>query len=231
MNNQAYLIAVAHALGPIVEEVVFTGGRVVQEYLAVPAVREPRVTEDADVIVEATTYAEYMAFGERLKARGFSQSANRNTPPYRWERKSLVLDVMPLDAEVLGFTNRWYRSGVATAEEIILAESTRIKILDAPHFLASKMEAYGGRGGDDPYLSHDLEDLVSVISGRPDCVAEVKAAGPELAGWLGSRLASVFPHDRRIELVAGHLSPTVPPGLADVVAERLSGLVNLAEAS
>jgi len=69
MTNQAYLVAVAQALGPIVDEVVFTGGRVIQEYLAVPAVREPRVTEDADVIVEAATYAEYMAFGERLRAR------------------------------------------------------------------------------------------------------------------------------------------------------------------
>ena len=66
MTNREYLIAVAQALGPIADEVVFTGGRVVQEYLAVPALREPRVTEDADVIVEAATYAEYAALGERL---------------------------------------------------------------------------------------------------------------------------------------------------------------------
>ena len=39
-------------------------------------------------------------------------------------------------------------------------------------FLASKLEAYRGRGADDPYLSHDLEDVVAVIAGRPGCVEE-----------------------------------------------------------
>lgn len=157
MTNREYLIAVAQALGPIADEVVFTGGRVVQEYLAVPALREPRVTEDADVIVEAATYAEYAALGHRLRGRGFSQSASSNTPPYRWEIGALVLDVMPLEAGVLGFTNQWYRSGVVTAESVSLGRGTTIKILDPPHFLASKMEAYRGRGGNDPYMSHDLE--------------------------------------------------------------------------
>ncbi len=138
---------------------------------------------------------------------------------------------MPLDAGVLGFTNRWYRSGVVTAEEVSLAEDTTIRILNPPHFLASKMEAYGGRGGDDPFMSHDLEDVISVLAGRPDCVKEVQAAGPELAHWLGAQLASVFPRERRIELVACHMSPTAPAGLAEVVADRISGLVKLAEAS
>lgn len=106
MTNKEYLIAIARALGQLVDEVVFTGGRVVQEYLAVPALREPRVTVDADVIVEAGTYAEYVSFGELLKQRGFSQSASSNTPPYRWESGRLVLDVMPLEDGSLPRTRR-----------------------------------------------------------------------------------------------------------------------------
>ena len=88
-----------------------------------------------------------------------------------------------------------------------------------------------GRGGDDPHMSHDLGDVISVIAGRPDCVDEVRAAGAELAGWLGSQMADVFPPDSRIELVAGHLSPTAPVGLAEIAATRISGLVGLAQAS
>lgn len=95
MTNQEYLAAVATALGPIVDEVVFTGGLVVQEYWTVPALREPRATVDADVIVEAATYMEYAAFGKRLGERGFLQPADVGTPPYRWIKDDLVLDAVP----------------------------------------------------------------------------------------------------------------------------------------
>ena len=96
MTNQEYLAAVASALGPLVAEVVFTGGLVVQEYWTIPALREPRATVDADVIVEAATYTEYAAFGNRLRERGFLQLAEDATPPYRWIKDDLILDVIPL---------------------------------------------------------------------------------------------------------------------------------------
>lgn len=93
------------------------------------------------------------------------------------------------------------------------------------------MEAYQGRGGDDPYGSHDLEDVISVLAGRPGCVEEVKAAGEELAHWLASQMEHVFPEDRRVEIVSGHLSPTAPIGLVRVVTERISRLAQLRLAS
>ena len=228
MTNREYLAAVASALGPLVEEVVFTGGLVVQEYWTVPALREPRATLDADVIAEAATYAEYTAFGRRLGKRGFLQLANVGTPPYRWMKDDLVLDVMPLDAKILGFTNQWYRSGVARTIQVTLGATVSIRILDAPHFLASKLEAYRGRGVDDPYISHDLEDVISVIAARPGCVEETRAADPEMAAWIGSVLRGVFPEGRRVEMVAVHMEPTAPAGLAEAVAERITALTAIA---
>ena len=84
-------------------------------YWTIPTLRETRATVDADVIVEAATYQEYAAFGKRLRERGFLQLAEDATPPYRWIKDDLILDVIPLDVRVLGFTNRWYRSGVTNA--------------------------------------------------------------------------------------------------------------------
>ena len=231
MTNREYLIAVVKALGSLADEVVFTGGRVVQEYQAVPALREPRVTVDADVIVEAATYAEYAAFGERLRQRGFAQSAVSGTPPYRWNRDGLVLDVMPLHGDALGFTNQWYRSGVSTAVRVELAESVSIWILDPPHFLASKLEAYRGRGDDDPYTSHDLEDVISVVASRPACVEEARAAGSDVSGWIAKQLEAIFLPSQRLELVAVHLDPSSPPGLVEIVAERITGLIETSAAS
>ncbi len=231
MTNQEYLAAVAMALGPLLEEVVFTGGLVVQEYWTVPALREPRATVDADVIVEAATYVQYAAFGKRLGQRGFLQSANVATPPYRWIKDDLVLDVMPLHAQALGFTNQWYRTGFAQAIRVPLNDTFSIRILDAPHFLASKLEAYRGRGADDPFLSHDLEDVISVVAGRPGCVEETRAADPEMASWISSVLGEVFPEGRRVEMVAVHIDPTAPAGLAEAVAERITALIGPTEAT
>lgn len=225
MTNQEYLAAVATALGPIVDEVVFTGGLVVQEYWTVPALREPRATVDADVIVEAATYMEYAAFGKRLGERGFLQPADVGTPPYRWIKDDLVLDAVPLDPKALGFTNQWYKSGVLHATQVSLNDTVSIRILDAPHFLASKLEAYRGRGADDAFISHDVEDVVSVVAGRPGCVEETKAADPEMAAWIGSVLTDVFPEERRVEMVAVHMDPTAPAGLAEAVAERITALI------
>jgi len=42
--------------------------------------------------------------------------------------------------------------------------------LRPPLFIATKLEAFRGRGGGDVVTSHDLEDIVMVIDGRPELV-------------------------------------------------------------
>ena len=41
-------------------------------------------------------------------------------------------------------------------------------MVTAPYFMATKIEAFYGRGGDDFLGSHDMEDIITVIDGRPD---------------------------------------------------------------
>ena len=84
---------------------------------------------------------------------------------------------------------------------------------------------------DDPNVSHDLEDVVAVVAGRPGCVEETGAADPEMVAWIGSVLSSVFPRGRRVEMVAVHVDPTAPAGLAEAVAERITALIGLSEAT
>jgi len=42
-----------------------------------------------------------------------------------------------------------------------------ICLITAPVFIATKLEAFHDRGGGDFLVSHDLEDVVTVIDGRP----------------------------------------------------------------
>lgn len=72
----------------------------------------PRTTLDVDAIAEISSYAEYTMFSERLQALGFSEDTSEDAPLCRWVQSGTILDVMPLDEKILGFSNRWYRAAM-----------------------------------------------------------------------------------------------------------------------
>ena len=108
--------------------------------------------------------------------RGFTQTMEDNTPPFRWFWRRMQLDLVPLYEKVLGFANPWYRVGFDEALTATLADGSVVRHLSAPHFLATKFEAFQDRGGNDVYLSHDLEDIMTVLEGRAAVAREVVAA-------------------------------------------------------
>jgi hypothetical protein len=48
---------------------------------------------------------------------------------------------MPLDAKILGFSNRWYMAAMQAADPFMLAPSIQIRIVTPPYFVATKLEA------------------------------------------------------------------------------------------
>jgi hypothetical protein len=71
---------------------------------------------------------------------------------------------------VLGFSNRWYPTAIETAQTFPIA-GHNLRIVTPALFVATKLEAFHGRGGGDVFASHDLEDIVAVADGRPEIVA------------------------------------------------------------
>ncbi len=67
------------------------------------------------MIVDVTSYAKYSALSERLRTLGLAEDTTPGAPLCRWRRDDLIVDVMPTDATVLGFSNRWYRGAIETA--------------------------------------------------------------------------------------------------------------------
>ena len=174
--NLALLAGIAHALGPLREQVVFVGGCATGLLIDNPKLMDVRPTEDVDAIVEVASLAGYHQLAERLSQRGFRQTMEDNTPPFRWFWNRMQLDLVPLDEKVLGFANTWYRAGFDTARSAELAGGLVLRHLSAPYFLATKFEAFKDRGQNDVFLSHDLEDILTVVEGRSTLVAEVGAA-------------------------------------------------------
>lgn len=83
---------------------------------------------------------------------------------------------MPLDEKVLGFTNIWYEPAIEAAETRKILPDVTIRVISAPYFCATKLEAFDGRGAGAYQASHDLEDIITVIDGRAEIIDEISHA-------------------------------------------------------
>ena len=96
---------------------------------------------------------------------------------------------MPTNPELLGFGNIWFKRAFQAAKHLMLPSGIRIRVLPAPYFLATKIEAFAHRGAGDFLLSKDIEDLVAVMDGRSEVVPEVLSAEDELLAFIAERFA------------------------------------------
>ena len=208
----------AAKLEPLLGEVVFVGGSVLALLITDEAAAPVRSTLDVDVVAAVTTYAEYTALAERLRALGFGEDARDGAPLCRWLHGALVLDLMPVEPVVLGFSNRWYGPALDTAEPVPLPSGAMIRLIRAPLFLASKMEAFRGRGKRDFYASRDLEDFVAVVDGRESLTAELAAASTSVRAFLGEAARELLSEPRFRDALPGYLLP-------DAASQQRIGLV------
>jgi hypothetical protein len=125
----AELIETAAATrGPISADVVFLGGATIYLWVSDRAAPETRATDDIDVISAVVGKAGYYKLGERLRERGFNEASDSKVM-CRWNHAEtgLVLDVMPTDETVPGFSNRWYDHAIETALELTLPGEAKIR--------------------------------------------------------------------------------------------------------
>ena len=225
--NRAMFESVVRLLIPILDQVVFVGGSTTGLLLTDAAAAGIRPTKDVDTIVNATSYAEYEALSERLKALGLAEDTSEGAPPCRWRYKDIVIDVMPIDAKALGFTNRWYRAAVESADTMIVAGQT-IRMVKPVYFVATKLEAFHGRGVDDVTLSHDLEDIVAVIDGRAEIVGEIANATADVRAYIASEIRRLMSDDDFREAIPGFLLPdSASQSRRALLEERLNAIAAL----
>ena len=152
--NRQRLIDAAQLLRPLLGDLVFLGGAVTGLPITDTGAADPRATIDLDAIAEIASYAEYAQFGDRLRALGFTEDTTEDAPLCRWVLQSVILDVMPLDEDILGFSNRWYRAAMTAAETHRIAADLSVRIVSAPYFIATKLDAFRGRAQGDIIAEH-----------------------------------------------------------------------------
>ena len=206
-HNLDLLAEAARLLKPLLGELVFVGGCTTALLITDKAAADVRPTFDVDAIAEITSYAAYADFSERLRKIGFAEDTTEGAPICRWLQKKTILDVMPLDEKILGFSNRWYRPAMESAEERELERGLRIRVVTAVYFCATKLEAFAGRGKDDYLSSRDLEDLAAVIDGRAELVQEIRSAQEEVRAYIASEINKLLGTQAFVDALPGYLLP------------------------
>lgn len=220
--NLDTLERVALRLGQLKDEIVFVGGAVTELLITDPGAPEPRMTGDIDGIVDVATSGQYDAFADRLRAAGFREDRSEDAPVCRWVVDGIKVDLMPPDERILGFSNRWYNETIRAATVARLPGGTDVRVVTAPFFVATKLEAFDGRGKGDFGASHDIEDFIAVIDARPELAAEVLNAPLGLRKYLSERIGALLDDGAFLDSIPGHLPPDdASQERAPLVLERL----------
>ncbi|QHE83456.1 nucleotidyl transferase AbiEii/AbiGii toxin family protein [Hydrogenophaga sp. BPS33] len=219
--NLPYLREIASALGDLREQVVFVGGAVAGLLVTDPLADSVRATRDVDAIVSASR-ATFHRIEEAVAQRGFARDVTSDVI-CRWTHKpsGVLFDLMPVQPEILGFSNRWYPYAVATAASVDLGDGVTIRLVSAVAFVATKLEAFASRGGGDFLSSHDLEDVLNIVDGREELGAEMADAPEEVRQAMGDAFARLLNNPDFANVLPGLVAE---PERAGVVLQRLRSL-------
>ena len=95
-----------------------------------------------------------------------------------------------------------------------------IKVVTAPVFIATKLEAYKARGQNDPMMSHDLEDILLVIEGRKELLDEIQIAPLEVQEFLMQEFKELWETVFFDDLIAG----TFQVNRGNIVRDRIAAI-------
>ncbi len=214
--NTELLKAIVTKLGPFADEFTFLGGCTIGLLITDPGSASARPTKDVDAIVQAATYAEYVRVEERIASLGFDRVED---PICRWEIDGLLLDVLPIDGGFLGFRSRWFSQAVATSQTSEIAPGLTIRVISPVYLLATKLEAFDDRGNEDFLASRDLEDVLTLVNGREELIAEISSSERVVREFIRSKFGSLVGDPRFLESIPGHLNPE--PERSTIVMDRL----------
>ncbi|WP_285373273.1 hypothetical protein [Pseudomonas sp. lyk4-TYG-107] len=223
-HNYELIEFVAEGLGEaFLAEVAFVGGCTTAMLVTDAVVLDDiRFTDDVDLVIELAGIGAWQQLTERLAARNF-KITGEDEVNCRFRFNDIVVDVMPSDPEVLGYANRWFVEGLARANKFTLPSGTVIQIFKPTYFLATKLEAFSGRGGGDPYHK-DVEDIIILIDGRPEFLEEVRQAESELKEFITNGVRALRVLSGIDYVIESSGSVQANPGRGQIIHGRMKEL-------
>lgn len=219
-KNIIRIKAIANALKDLERKVVFVGGATLSLYNDQP-VLEVRPTDDIDVIVELSTYSERSDLEEQLRAIGFKHDVESGLI-CRYNYNNTIVDIMPTNDNTVGFQNKWYEEGFQNAIDYRIDDLDTINILKSTYYLATKLEAFKGRGNMDGRTSHDFEDIVFLLENRSTIWDELTNADVNVKEYLKIEFNKLLQNRYFPEWIRCHIDPSLLPSKEKEILKRLN---------
>lgn len=223
-TNIVRIRAVANALKELREQVVFVGGATVSLY-ADREVQEIRPTDDIDIIIEILNYKQRQELEDKLREIGFTNDVESGII-CRFKIEGIIVDVMPTNDPSIGFNNIWYPGGFEHAQNLAISEGENIRILPAPYFIATKLEAFKSRGGGDGRISHDFEDIVFVLENRGTLWDELKNCDDEVRRYLKDEFQGLMKNPYIHEWIDSHVERGGIEPATDAIIEHIQNWIS-----
>ena len=219
--NLPSLTIIAAALGELCDQVVFVGGAIAGLLVTDPLAEGVRATRDVDAVVTGGL-AGFHRIEAQVGASGFARDVDSGVI-CRWVHRDsgVLFDLMPVQADILGFSNRWYPYVVETAVPVQLSPGVSIRLATAVGFVATKLEAFASRGRGDILASHDLEDILNIVDGREELARELAAAPAVVLQSVTTAFAALLAHRDFSNALPGLVTE---PERAGIVEARLKGM-------
>ena len=216
-KNTVRIKAVHNNLADLKDKVVYVGGATISLYPDRETL-EVRPTDDIDVIVEILSYNERSKLEEKLRSIGFQPDMDSSLV-CRCKIQGIIVDIMPTADESIGFKNIWYPEGFKNAIDYNIDDRTTVKILSAPYFIATKLEAFKGRGRGDGRTSHDFEDIVYVLENRQTIWGEPRNTSGELKKYFVDEFKKLKENPNLFEWIDCHVDYGSPPASYFIMQE------------
>lgn len=204
-KNIVRLEVIARALLYLNTKVVFVGGAVASLYADDPARGEVRPTDDIDVVIEIINRGSHVEIEEKLRSIGFINDVESGVI-CRYQYHDIIVDIMPDDDKILGFTNIWYKDGIKNSIDFELKSDLRINIFHVSYFLASKFEALKtNRRGKDYRYNSDFEDIIYVFDNLSDVLEKIKESEDSVVTYLKKSIVKLLERPYIEEEIAANL--------------------------
>ncbi|QJP34329.1 hypothetical protein F0365_07930 [Nonlabens sp. Ci31] len=222
--NLEVVASVARALGDLNKEVVYIGGAVISIYATEPGADLPRVTEDVDVCVQVSTFAQMEALREQLASKSIYPDP-QGVHMYRYRYHGIAIDFIPFEETAFGPTNPWLKPGFEKAFKTTVA-GVEIAVLPVSLFLATKWEAFKSRGSD-PRYSHDFEDIIYVFDNNREIVPDTMTATAALQETLKEMSSFILDHENSNEIIECHINQTTALERGAFITETLQEILEV----
>lgn len=221
--NIGLVVEVAKGLKELCDKVVFVGGAVISLYVDDEAADEIRPTFDIDMTIKLAGFPDWVKIQERLIELKFSPDPDGQAI-CSYLYKGISVDILPTENSYIGESNSWYEPGLKNVKEIDIENET-IKIFTAPYFLATKFEAFQGRGGGDYRISHDFEDIIYIIDNRTSIVEEILGADKKVNAFLKQQFNEVAKNAHSEEIIRAQIHPLMFDSRYPILLDKIMQII------